>query len=224
MRKTLFAIRPIVAVAFIMLISIFLLIPSSASATFSQLKITSWDIMYVTYMYPPEYGTSSHKGYAGEFTVTVKDAATGTWSDPLPAFCVDLDHTINKGVVYDMTQLAVGDVRLAWLMDTYAPTGSTTSAAGVQSSIWETLYNDNFDLLGPANVLALQTQYLTALANITNFSPSLLQSYSIASIAGHQNLIFQTGSPVPEPSSIMLFLFGLAGFAGVARNKISRRR
>jgi len=223
MKKAMKKYHFITAGALITLMTILLILPSSSSATFSQLKITSWNLKDVTYMYPPKYETSSHTGGAGEFTVILKDAATGTWSDPLPAYCVDLSSTINKGKTYDMTQQAVSDVRLSWLMDTYAPAGSNTNGAALQASIWETIYDSNFDLLSPSDVLTKQTEYLTALGNVTNFPPSLLQSYSIANIAGHQNLIFQSGAPVPEPSSMMLLLFGLAGFAGFARKKISKR-
>jgi len=153
------------------------------------------------------------------------------------SYCVDLYQHISFGTLYPeytspgTSHVFINDRAYADLGRLYAgaPVVDTSvEEAAFQIAVWEIAYETTagpYDLSSGAarfsggtasssGALTLASSWLAALGGAPGRSIDVIES------GAHQDVIF---APVPEPSSLMLMLAGLAASAGVARRRSSRR-
>ena len=127
--------------------------------------------------------------------------------------------TDDKGTVANAGQIA-------WLVEhDAAGAKSAEERLGLQAAIWKAEYGSNFDLVGPGGdsstsdkVYEAYKIYLQGAADgkgdLLSTTPSDVAWYSPTTQDGAavQGLVgAEIGAPVPEPSSIVLALFGVVG-------------
>lgn len=168
-----------------------------------------------------------------EFNVSLTDDAgvpmnNGEW---FTAFCVDYYQPISKGTTVS-TSVQPADFRdglglqTAWLFENYYPTdASNLQIAALQLAIWNV--TDGYSLGGTSQAKVLANSYVSALNS--NFGSAdldyLNRTYTIFTSGTKQDLIVKTGdpgSPVPEPSTVLLLSAGLLGIVGFGRKKASK--
>ena len=147
------------------------------------------------------------------------------------SYCVDLYQTIAFGTTYNdytlpgTTHIFANSDAYADLGRLFANVGAVTNAlqeAAFQIAVWEIVYetDSSYDLaLGAATfiggtaessgALTLATTWLAGLGSGTGLGIRVLESQ------GHQDIIIA----VPEPSTYLLMLMGLAGLTFVAKRR-----
>jgi hypothetical protein len=179
--------------------------------------------------------------WVGELTWNWVGGAPAGFGSPFFSYCVDATQyltdpqTVNVLSTNVLTTPSGGTdagKRVGWLWETFADqvhkTGSNTDAAGLQIAIWEAEYDStnnlsggSFQLVatGPTDpILAAANGYLTAL--YSNNGSYFTGQTTFLDTANGQDQI--TGSPVPEPASVVLF--GTGALMAFVRRRRSRAR
>ena len=115
-----------------------------------------------------------------------------------------------------------GAGQIAWLVEKYAPSAtSDVDRLALQAAIWKAEYGKNFDLVKPGDksstsdkVYDAYNAYIShmetaAVSGVAWYSPTTQDGVVV------QGLVGLDVGVVPEPSSIVLALFGVVGVCGV---------
>jgi hypothetical protein len=182
-------------------------------------------------LYAPN-ATTSGAASAGGF------ATVSNGGPSFVSYCVDLYQHISFGALYPeytspgTSHVFINDRAYADLGRLYANAGvvdTNVEEAAFQIAVWEIAYETTpgaYDLSSGAarfsggtasssGALTLASSWLAGLGAGPGRSISVMES------SEHQDVIF---APVPEPSSLMLMLAGLAASAGLARRASPRRK
>ena len=156
---------------------------------------------------------------------------------PIEAFCVDLDHSISTGNVWDVNLLGFGDhpadsadvaVAMNVLVSKGLSVSSNNEGAAVQLAVWDALYDgaDGLDT-GDFQARNLSAGLISAFNTVTAFNnaPSapvgdFIFTYYEATDHGpnddrNQNLV--SLEPVPEPATMTML--GLGALAALRKRK-----
>lgn len=174
----------------------------------------------------------------GVFNAVIYDDAgqpmnNGEW---FSGFCVEPGSPIRTGDWLSSSVSAGAfnngaGLKAAWLLDTYFY-GQTTSGfeqAALQLALWEVVKDDEYDLssgsfqvIGGNTAVQETTElYLADLENNydTADTERLSTEYTVFVDDIKQDLIFKTGSAVPEPSTLLLLGSGMLGIVAIQRKR-----
>ena len=163
---------------------------------------------------------------AGGFSTSVNGGAS------FVSYCVDLYQTISFGSTYNDYSAGphtfANANALADISRLYGLAGAVNTSvleAAFQIAVWEIAYEQTGTAYNVASGAATfaggsaassgaLTQATTWLGMLANASP--VPGVGVLNSPGHQDVIF---APVPEPSTVMLMLSGLAGVAALSRRR-----
>lgn len=188
----------------------------------------------------PATGSLPTNLYAGALSFT-EVSATSVLGDFI-AWCLDISTYLNTGVAtYETTDTPFDNSyglsddekeRVQRLFDANYDDSITTdavSAAAFQLSLWEVLYDDDWDLStgsfqgsASASVLTAANGYLDAADDGViekQFNLVFLESVDSASDGSNKYQNFVTATPVPLPAAGVLLLAGIAGLGAVKRRR-----
>lgn len=185
-------------------------------------------------------GSSAFNGWTGQINTGVSGGPAG-YPSSFVGYCVDIEHSFVNGesvAVKGANQLTRNGVspnsgyRAAWLYNTYSSSVSTNlQAAGLQSAIWEALYDSLLDVnsgwykldgtetavIGQANI------YLGALQTAIG-NGSYLSASATWFDAGGLGQDILGPSQVPEPGLMGLLASGsVSGLWALRRRKVKSR-
>ena len=193
------------------------------------------------------YGSFSGGVYTGQSVGQLSTTPDFSASPQFYTFCVDLDHQVQNGQVYQVNPESLTDplygrpngAQIAYLYTTYGTTQITNAdyAAALQLAIWDELANG-----GGAPTVGSPLQYSVSPAMSAQVQAFL--DAANANVASGiwadptgpgitdpppgqlgQGFLIPTGGPkVPEPSTLILAAIGAAGLALLARRHAARSR
>jgi hypothetical protein len=200
-------------------------LPAVAAAdTVEVLNVSPGAFINMTYIFKGASRTSE----AGQINILWN--GTSTWS-----YCVDLDHSATEGRTYDTASISPLPAQyrnVAWLLDNFqadvfkalTSTERNKRAAGLQSAIWETLYDRSYTLTTTDQAIVYwQDWYLGHLPPIGSFTGAgyilldLNNPVGFTCPSENQDLITRDPTKTPEPITVLLLGVGLAGLAGLRR-------
>jgi hypothetical protein len=193
------------------------------------------------------YGSFSGGAYTGQNIGQLSTSSDFSASPQFYTFCVDLDHEVQSGQVYQVNPESLADptfgrpngAQIAYLYTTYGTTQITNNdyAAALQLAIWDEVANGGAPpTIGSplqytvSAAIAAQVQAFLDVAN-ANAATGLWADPTGPGITDPapaqlgQGFLIPTGGPnVPEPSALTLAALGAAGMAWLARRHAPRRR
>lgn len=180
------------------------------------------------------YGGESQRVWTAEFSGTVIDEEYGKTLTG-SSYCVDLDQYLGVETVTPVTLLSPSSspellAASTLLDDWYGLSGGysrTVAITGLQIAIWETYYDYGSANLAGGNfqVTSASSQAISFATMILGSLPSTLSAGDLDSLvlgvmsATRQDQLFISTAPIPEPSSVLLFLIGGAITARAARRE-----
>ncbi|GGG71139.1 PEP-CTERM sorting domain-containing protein [Edaphobacter dinghuensis] len=190
-------------------------------------------------------GTTSGPEIVGPYQVTIENYVNGTPAglNDETVMCLDLANSIEMNESWSATPNTVTsssstlDLEQAFLFNQLSTNPGSYSNSDYQYAIWglNDLSGVQADGMDSASVQALDALAVSAVAQGTNASAYEDGQYTIyAAIPGSQasgypgtaqdmiGVTPPTASPVPEPSSLMLFGSGMLGMAGIVRRKMAK--
>lgn len=173
--------------------------------------------------------------YTTKFDLSVNSDQLGLTDYTTFGYCVEPTQGISRNS-YDFDLVSLGDTgsnsdshyQAAWLMSTYSDVTGKNEVAALQGVIWELITDSAYEVASSTKV----DTYKNALSTLTlteGMKASLSSSFMVAQNAAVQDLLVavpnsisasgSSSSPVPEPTTMLLFGVGLASLAAGGRKR-----